>query len=311
MPAVACMLPIASHAQDAVSETVAMSFLSMSPDARSNAMGGVYEGAGAFSHFSNPAAVGYSDTDFKAAVSYQYFQPDVNRSHSAAAGAIWKINDRFGATFGFLTSIGETYDVTSSSGYILGDFTPADYRAGLGVSYKFMEGLTGGLALNYAASSFGPEMDGEKYSAHTAFADIQMMYRLKHVVFSLGAYNLGLPVKSDSGETSDLPANVRIGVTAGADAWDFLSIKAGMDLGMYLCGPSCYMNIGAEFGFKDLVFVRLGAHSDFSSDAAVGLPSYSSVGLGGKLSGFRIDVSYVIASGAMKNTFGVTLGYSF
>ena len=64
---------------------------------------------------------------------------------------------------------------------------------------------------------------------------------------------------------------------------------------------------GVQYGFRDLVFARVGYNLAARTAA---WPSYLSAGLGGKYKGFRLDVAY-IATSVLGNSFTVGLGYSF
>ena len=66
--------------------------------------------------------------------------------------------------------------------------------------------------------------------------------------------------------------------------------------------------LGAEYSFDDLVFVRAGYHY---GDDKKAIPSYGSLGAGVKFFGVRLDVAYLVGSQVLKNSLGVTLGYSF
>ncbi len=77
---------------------------------------------------------------------------------------------------------------------------------------------------------------------------------------------------------------------------------------------------GAGYTYNKHVSVRAGYHygseskKDDGSVVSCVIPSYASVGIGGAIAGFRLDVSYLIPTGSnspLKNTFALALGYSF
>lgn len=295
-----------SLAQDA-SAQVGMPFLSINPDAVSAGMGGTYQG-GAYSHFGSPAQAGLIDGKFAAAVSYGYFQPTVTKSHNVSASAVYRIDSRFSVTAGFLENIGRRYEVTSDSGYDLGSYLPNDFKVGAGLCWNILEGLSAGLALNYAQSSPFPRIDGVKPVMRTAFADVQVRYAsLSWLGVSLAATNLGIPVKSASGKSYLLPMQARVSVDGGKD-FGRHSVRASIDAGAYFKPAAFNGSLGVEYAYDKHYFVRAGGHY---CGKGVGIPSFFSLGAGIKFAGLSFDAAWNYASGPMKNSFAFGVGYSF
>lgn len=291
-------------------KTSALPFLSINSSPRTMGMGGVSAGlsSDAFAQFGNVAAVPFSDDMVSAEVAYNMWQPSASGNNVVSAGAFWNIDDRFGVTFGLLSGINKGYDLTDVSGMPDGRFTPVDLRIGAGFSYRFVDCLSLGVALNYAQSSIAPKSDLYKSVMSTFFADIQFMYTIKGFNVSLSAGNLGMPVKSSGGIKYNLPMNGKLGAGYENDFGKH-HVAAGIEAGVFFGGPlAVFGGIGAEYMFNDLVAVRGGYHLGSDKD---GLPSYASVGLGFRFVGINIDAAYNIASGPMKNTLSVGLGYSF
>ena len=191
----AFLLPLTFAISSAAKDN-AMSFLSISPDPVSMAMGGT-SSSGAFSHFGSLADPGVGGGSFAAGISYGYFQPSVSASDVVSLGAVYGIDERFGLTFGFLGNIGDKYGVTGEFGESLGVFRPSEFRIGAGFTWKILEKFSAGIALNYAQSSHSPKMDGVRSVSRTGFADIQFRYQpLGWLGVSLTGKNLGIPVDS-------------------------------------------------------------------------------------------------------------------
>lgn len=307
--AATAMLPAEVFAQ----ESAALPFMNIMAGPRTAAMGGISAGLapGAYAHFDNVAAVPFNEETFAAGVSYGMWQPDAAKSHLVTVGGIYRINDRLGVTFGTLVGVNSSYELMDDNGSITGSFTPKDFRIGAGVSYRVIDDLSVGVALNYAQSTLAPKSDLYSTTMKTFAADIQVMYRISDFDISLSANNLGTPVKSASGESFSIPMNAKLAAGYENDFDDVHHLSAGIEGGLYFGGPSAaFAAAGAEYMYNDIVAVRAGYHY---GGKANGIASYASVGLGVKFCGVNIDAAYLVAGkdSPMKNTFSVGVGYSF
>ena len=121
-----------------------------------------------------------------------------------------------------------------------------------------------------------------------------------------GVASLFANIKDDMGNSYKLPASARL-------AGDYTYLKddnaftADVDLDYFFSGNFCAA-AGAQYGYKDMLFVRAGYH--YGPEKAV-LPSFASVGCGVKFSGVRIDFAYLTANKDLGNTITVGLGYTF
>lgn len=304
--------PAAASAQDVAGSSAALPFLNSSADSRSLGMGGLVttESAGAYAHMGNAAAVPFSDKKVSAGFSYGLWQPTSVKGNIFSIGAMWNINDKFGVTFATLTQSGQKYDITDEAGVPTGTFRPNDFRIGAGFAYRFIENMSVGISLNYAQSSVAPKNEMYKTIFSTFAADIQVRYVLDKFNISLTGSNLGVPVKSASGISSQLPMNARIGGGYGNDFGKH-HLSAGIEGGVFFGGPAAgFASAGAEYMYNSLLAVRAGYHYGSKSN---GIPSFASVGIGVQFFGINIDAAYLIATGAspMKNTLSVGIGYSF
>lgn len=297
----AFLLPLMTSVAVQAKDT-AMPFLSISPDPVSMAMGGTAS-KGAFSHFSSLAETGVKAGSLASGISYGYFQPTVTASDVLSLGAVYGIDERFGVTFGVLGNIGERYSVTGEYGEPLGDYRPSDFRIGAGFSWRILDKFSAGLSLNYAQSSHSPGMDGARNVSRTGFADIQFRYKpLECLGISLTGKNLGIPV-----DTYALPYYAQLGVDGD---WRFgkHSLDAAVEAGMYFSPSAVSVNAGVQYGYADHYFVRAGGHY---CGKEAGIPSFFSAGAGLLFAGFSLDISWNYASGPMKNTINVGVGYRF
>lgn len=304
---------ISAYAQsEAVQPSAAMSFLEATYSPRSMAMGGTASiGApGAYAQFGGIAASAFSEQTFSAGVSYGMLQPTYAGSNLVSLGAVYNINKKFGITFGTSVNVNKSYETMDTDGISTGTFAPTDFRIGAGFSYRFIDGLSAGIALNYAQSSLAPKNDLYKTTLSTFAADIQVMYRISDFSISLSGNNLGLPVKSAAGTSYSLPMNAEIGA-AYDRTFDRHHVSAGIEGGYYFGGPAAgFCSAGAEYMYNSLVAIRAGYHYGSEKN---GLPSFASAGIGFRFAGVNIDAAYMIASGdsPMKNTFTIGVGYSF
>ncbi|MGM9757363.1 MAG: PorV/PorQ family protein [Candidatus Cryptobacteroides sp.] len=291
------MLSVAMSAKD-----TAMPFLSISPDPVSMAMGGT-SAKGAFSHFGSLADTGLGDGTMAAGVAYGSFQPGLANSDIVSAGVVYRIDRRFDLTLGFLGNFGEKYEVSDEYGVSIGQFRPSDYRVGAGLSWRIIDKLSAGISLNYAQTSPSPSIGGDKKVLRTGFADIQVRYQpLEWLGVSLAGKNLGVPVDSYS-----LPYYAQAGVDG---AWNFgkHSLDASVEAGMYFSPSAFNAGAGVQYGYADHYFVRAGGHY---CGKEAGIPSFFSAGAGLLFAGFSLDFSWNYASGPMKNTVNVGIGYRF
>lgn len=65
---------------------------------------------------------------------------------------------------------------------------------------------------------------------------------------------------------------------------------------------------GGEFAFKDILFLRAGAHIGTGTSP---LPTYLSLGSGVKFAGFHADFCWLTANEVIGNTLMVGIGYCF
>lgn len=287
---VAALLPIILFAQ----KSPALPFLRIDRSAITSAMGG----ADALSPLYNPAAVPFRGSDV--AFSYQGWAPGgVKSTNLNLLGGI-RAGKRIGIHFLGAYQQGKEYIQYDPMGAGKATFDPLDLVVGAGLGFAFTDFLSFGLNVKFAQSSIAPET---KISAISG--DAFVMFSRKGFNSTVGVASLGTPVKS--GDASfGLPTSAKVGV--GYDAkfgTSAIFVEADADI-FFIGGVGAAL--GAQYGWNDMVFVRAGFHL---GTGQCPLPSYASVGLGGKFLGIHIDVSYLMANKALANTLCVGLGYSF
>lgn len=287
---VAALLPIILFAQ----ESPALPFLRIDRSAITSAMGG----ADALSPLYNPAAVPFRGSDV--AFSYQGWAPGGVKSTNLNLLGVIRAGKRIGIHFLGAYQQGKEYIQYDHMGAGKATFDPLDLVVGAGLGFAFTDFLSFGLNVKFAQSSIAPET---KISAISG--DAFVMFSRKGFNSTVGVASLGTPVKS--GDASfGLPTSAKVGV--GYDAkfgTSAIFVEADADI-FFIGGVGAAL--GTQYGWNDMVFVRAGFHL---GTGQCPLPTYASVGLGGKFMGIHIDVSYLLANRALANTLCVGLGYSF
>lgn len=299
------LLPSFSAVADGGEE--AMPFTRVPHDPVSLGMGGAgaaLTSSMAYSTFRNTAILPYSDQTLDVAASYQMWEPDGSTTHNITVGAGWNINKKIGVALGLTYGAGDKYDIYSTSGANNGTFTPNDIQVNAGFGWKFVDFLSLGGTVKYLHQSLA-----EDYTYDAVAADIFLMTKLADFTVTAGISSIGGQVEAESGTKYDLPASITVAggynhVFGGKHGFD-----AAVDLDYYYNCSELTAAVGAQYTFKDMVSLRGGYH--YGGDSAV--PSYGSVGIGGKIIGIRLDAAYVIATGdsVLKNSFCIGLGYSF
>ncbi len=300
-------------------EPESMGFTRAIQDPVSAGMGGAGVVLGnAWSSYRNAAALPFADFRFDVAAGYQGWCPSSDDPTSDVnVGVAWNIGKKrnVSVTAGFTYGICDSYDIFDSSGNSKGTFTPNEIQANVGVAWKFVDFLSVGVNVKYLGNKLADGVSNDAVST-----DIFLMTKLSDFKIALGVSSLGSSVDSSSGESFSLPASI----TLGAGYSHVFGGKHGLDILLdgdyYYNSSTASVAFGAGYTWNDHVSVRAGYHygsENSKSDGSVVscvIPSYASVGIGGKVLGIRIDAAYLIPTGSnspLKNTFALSLGYSF
>lgn len=193
------------------------------------------------------------------------------------------------------------YDITDAGGVVKGQFKPSDIHVNAGLAYRFLPFLSVGANIGYATSSLA---EGQSYGALAA--DVFAMAKFGGLKVTAGVANVGTNVTSASGVKFCIPGSVAVGAGYEATFADKHAVEALLDADYYFSGWFAAA-VGAAYTYGDLVTVRAGYRYGGQSP----LPSYASVGAGVKFMGIKLDLAYLIASSAAKNTLALSLGYTF
>ena len=251
--------------------------------------------ADAFAVDNNAASAALSDMKGDFAVTYGSWSPKNSKDALANLGGFLRF-DRLAVGFSAKYMLEQPYDLFDINGAPDGSFTPIEFSAGLGVSYRIVDGLSAGVTARFASSSLA-----EGYNASVFCADIALMYRKGGLGLGLSIDNLGTPADYGNG-ASPIPSLVRAGASYSISGF------TGSAQAAYLFAGSFMASAGAEYAVKDILFLRAGYQ--YGSGAAA-IPSHASVGLGLKFVGIRINATYLLGSEAIGGSMMFGLGYGF
>lgn len=248
----------------------------------------------------NPSAMSFAPSHFEAFAQYSNWMPSYcsdKRLSFGAAYAFSKLSFGLSACY----TLGSEYEIFSESGLSEGYFSPSDLVLRAALSYKTGEHFSVGLNAAIASSNLS------KSKAEQAFCvGAYASYSSEALGVSLGLRNLGGKV---SGKYF-LPSSIDAGVSYSPLKLEKHSLSLDAAAQFYFLSESkaVSLELGAEYGFSDLAFLRAGYH--FGSSAAP-LPSFASAGLGVKLFGVSLEACYLFASETLGGTMMLSLGYEF
>ena len=252
-------------------------------DARSLAMGGV----------SLPKEADLLDA-------HAYFgkwAPKTADNTIVGADAWFKIGSRLALSAEGKGFLDKPYSITGAEGSSKGSYKPYDLIIGLGAEFLITDAISAGLKVRNVTSALA-----EKNIGSSIGGDIFVRYNSRVWGVELAGRNIGSPINYGEGAHS-IPSLAA--VSGYVRPVKGLSLAAEAD---YLFKGGLMASAGAEYGFKDMAFVRAGFHY---GDPAKALPTFLSLGLGGKLAGFKLDGTFLLLSETLGNSFLVSLGYEF
>ena len=300
--------PVVASAQldkSSVNEAMAFSRTLPSPVATALGFSGkARTGDIAWASAMNAAMIPFSAEDVSVALSYQRWAPssDLNSVIGGGVGARFGI---VGVSLSGSARSGQavSYEKIDESGFGHGVVTdqPKDWMVNAGAGVQLLDALSLGLDLRYMGSK-NVFVD----QPQTAFAvDFFVATRFNGVNLTAGIANIGTPVKSPSGFEYALPASIAL---AGGYENSFGAHGVGvwLDLDYFTAVKGFTAAVGAQYDWKDLLFVRGGYH--YASSAAC-IPTFASAGIGVKFLGFALDFSYLALS-PLGGTLTLGLTYS-
>ena len=243
----------------------------------------------------------FGEDKLDAELSWYSWAPSTAASNDINADFFARLGQRLGLSAQFALDNGQQYDIYDATGKKGGFFVPKDMMLKLGASYRILPSLSAGATLRYMSSTLSSK---NSYSAFAA--DVMAAYELGSAHVAAGVTNLGTPVKSADGTSFGLPAAATV---AGDYALSFAekhAVDFKLQADYFFKGGLC-ARAGAEYGFNDMAFVRLG----YCYGGTSPMPSFLSLGIGGKFSGVSINAAYLLGSQTVGGTLALGAGYSF
>ncbi len=253
--------------------------------------------------FTNAAAVPFSESTLDASAGYMLWQPSAVKSNVISIGAAYNMNNKLGIAAGLYYGLNPEYELFGAGGSPDGRFRPSDIHAAVGVSYRFVDFMSVGVNFGYASSSLA---EGRSYGS--VAADAYVMAKFSDFKLTAGVSNVFGSIESAGGKKFSLPASAALGAGYQKTFSEKHGVEANLDLDYFFDGWFA-ASVGAGYTFNDMVSVRAGYR--YGGDSPI--PSFASVGLGGKFMGIKLDLAYLIAGAdsPMKNSLALSLGYNF
>ena len=263
---------------------------------------GVCAPGGAYSLENNAAAMSLTEKRLLAGATFGKWQPSYSANSLVSAGATFKATDVLAAGLSVKKFGYQSYNTVTESGSISrdGSFTPEEFNAALGLSYRIASCFSVGVAARIVKSSLSADAEG------TAFgADVGVCLNRNAMRAGLSVNNLGTKIRYGD-ESYALPAMLKAGAGYDLDLGSSgLAFSAEAD---YLFAGAFMAGATAQYDWRGCLFVRCGYHY---GDETKAVPSYASSGIGVKVSGVSLDAAWLFASGTLRNSFALSLGYSF
>ena len=252
-------------------------------DSRSLAMGGVT---------TRPVADHFDASGF-----FGIWAPQTSKNTVFGANVWFKIGDKLGLTADVADFLDRPYESFSDAGSVRSTFQPSDFMFSLGAEYYITEAFLAGLKLRSVTSSIADNAHGNSFGGDVYFRFDKPMWSI-----GLAGRNIGTGINYGFGS---YPIPMLIALDGNVKPIKGLTVATEVD---YLLSGALMAGIGAEYGFADIAFVRAGFHY---GDDAKALPTFLSLGLGGKFAGIKLDASMLLLSKTLGNSFLVSLGYEF
>lgn len=250
----------------------------------------------AWQAFHTAAGIPFSKSFFEGAASYQNWSPKLAKASHVNLCLGFNFNEFVGFAAGLAYQSGASFEVAGSG------FTPKDLLVSAGVGIRPLNWLSLGVNFRYLQQSLAPNYQQDGFSA-----DFSALVRpLENLHLMLGFCALGTSVKDSMGQEYRQPACAQAGLGYLLPLGDF-SLRSDASGEYYLSGNYAAA-AGLQFDWSKILFARTGYR--WASEKCV-LPTHLALGLGVRVEGIRLDITYLTASKALANTLCLGLGYSF
>jgi hypothetical protein len=280
-------------AQNDGSANTGLTFLKLGVGARSIAMGDAFSSVAddGTAVIYNPARLN-SGLNNNVTIMYNSAMQDLTNNY---IGTKVKFN-KLGIGFGLLKTSVSDIEVRTIPGAPIDKFDAQNISMNLALCYELYKNLTFGISSKLIYEKiYIEEASGVGFDIGTNFTKDNIS--VSFVLSNLGSINA---LKEAS---SKLPTAVRFG-----GAYNFrksnLNFILALDGFKVLDGGKMHINSGAEIGYKDLLFIRLGYQTAYENK---GFTS----GLGLKYKGILLDYAFIPYSDSFGTSNTLSLGFNF
>lgn len=248
----------------------------------------------AYASFTNAAIIPFYEKTGDFAAGYQYWAPSLGASHAVNAAGAFK----FGAVG---VALGGVYQMEQPD---FDGFRPSALQVNAGFGAQIASWLGFGVNARFVRENL---FQGKSNNAFGA--DVMVLVApVQGLSVTAGVANLGSSIKDQLKNEYPQPASLRVAAAYRLAFAKMHAVEVMVDEDYYYNSKTNAVAFGAEYGFNDMVFARVG-YRLASQGAAYG--SHLGVGLGVQYAGFRLDVSYLTASEVIGNSLCAGLGFSF
>jgi hypothetical protein len=327
--------------------TTAVPILTVSPDARSAAMGdaGVAISPDVNAAHWNPAKLGFITTDLSVGLSHSpWLRNIINDMALSYLSMTKKVNDRaaFSASLLYF-DLGEI-QFTDDFGLPLNNFNPKEYTFDVAYGQQLSNNFSLGIAARFIHSNLSAGINDSRPGNSAAVdigayynKDVTMGAREYNLAFGANISNIGAKIAYTNAERKDfLPTNLRLGTALTMNLDPYNKITLAID-GNKLLVPSeigtdnisvpraifssfgdarngfkeelqeVVLSTGMEYWYNDVFAARAGY---FYESPNKGDRHYLSLGLGMRYQKFGIDAAYLVPNSRnnpLANTYRFTL----
>lgn len=282
-------------------QTLPSLFVGSDAAAAGTALSSTGKSAGSYSLESNVASMAFLDRKMYFGASFGLWQPAYASNKVLGLGAAYRVSKRLALGLQTKSFGQQPYDIVTEGGLVKGSYTPRDISVGIGVAFAFSDFLSVGVTARMVSSNLA-----EDVSVNVLGFDAALFFKRDALGAGLALCNLGGKL-SYGYETYLQPSMLKVGGAYRLGNPDRHSVTGSLEAD-YLFEGAFSASAGAEYGFVDMAFARLGYHYG-SSDK--GLPSFASAGLGIKLYGISLDLAYLFLSETLRNSLNISIGYRF
>lgn len=326
-----------------------LTFLSVPINARSGGMGemGVATTPDLYSHYTNSAKYAFLNESWKGGLNLAYtpwLRNIVDDMDIAGVSGYYRVNElsTFSTSFRYFNM--GSMEFINQDQQVIGSHSPYELAFDLSYTRKLSNTFAMSVAFRYAASNIAGNVDSyyDYQTAHSVSVDVNAYFQKtvgNNNLISAGAAVTNIGTRLDYGDDRKyfLPAQFKLGINYLTTFTEEHSLSFGVEFDKYLVSTdaddydkSVFGNmgaslsggkffkemlykVGAEYGYRDFLFGRLGYSYE---DMSYGNQKFLTFGMGVVYKILHFDVSYLVPTSTisvnpMENTIRLSLGINF